>query len=83
MTRKNFKTSFDSFLNNNVSNTNKKSNSIEVRATFIIKEENIEKLKAIAYWERSKIKNVLNQALSKYIEDYEKKRGRIKLPKLK
>ena len=81
MAKKSFKTSFDSLLGENKSKISKKSNNKEIRATFIVKEHNIEKLKAIAYWERAKIKDILNQALSNYIEAYEKEKGHIKLPK--
>ena len=44
----------------------------ETRATFIINEEILEKLKAIAYWDRLLIKEVINEALSNYIDKYEK-----------
>jgi hypothetical protein len=81
MTKKSFKTSFNLLLDEDRSKIKKKSDSKEIRATFIVKEDNIEKLKAIAYWERDKIKNILNEALSKYIELYEKEKGIIKLPK--
>ena len=54
----------------------------ETRATFIIKEELLEGLKAIAYWERVLIKDVLNRALTDAITNYEKKNGAIKpIPK--
>ena len=78
---KNFKTSFDSLLGEGKSKIKKKLEDKEIRATFIVNKHNIEKLKAIAYWERNKIKNILNQALSNYIELYEKENGEIKLPK--
>jgi excisionase family DNA binding protein len=39
----------------------------ETRATFIVNEEYLEKLKAIAYWERKPLKSVINNALSEYI----------------
>lgn len=50
----------------------------EKRATFIVKEEQLEKLKAVAYWDRSKIKDVITAALEKYLDAYEKKNGPIK-----
>ena len=50
----------------------------EIRATFIVDEEKLEKLKAVAYWDRLKIKEVLNNALEEYLENYEKKNGEIK-----
>ena len=39
------------------------------RATFIIQEEQLEKIKALAYWERKKIKDVIAEAISAYLED--------------
>jgi hypothetical protein len=54
----------------------------ETRATFIINEELLEKLKAIAYWDRVLIKDVINTALQETIAKYEKKSGEIKpIPK--
>lgn len=54
----------------------------ETRATFIIKEELLDKVKALAYWERLKIKDVLNTALEETVARYEKKHGDIKpIPK--
>ena len=40
----------------------------EIRATFIVRESRIEQLKAIAYWDRAKIKDVHDAALEMYIE---------------
>ena len=54
----------------------------EVRATFIVREELLEKLKAIAYWDRAMIKDVVNGALQDAIDRYEKKSGAVKpIPK--
>jgi hypothetical protein len=54
----------------------------ETRATFIINEELLEKLKAIAYWDRVLIKDVINTALQETVAKYEKKNGAIKpIPK--
>jgi len=50
----------------------------ETRATFIVNEELLEKLKGIAYWERTLIKNVINTALKEAVDKYEKKSGVIK-----
>jgi hypothetical protein len=50
----------------------------ETRATFIIKEELLDKLKAIAYWDRILIKDVVNTALQEAIDKHEKKNGSIK-----
>lgn len=54
----------------------------ETRATFIINEELLDKLKAIAYWDRVLIKDVVNAALQETVAKYEKKNGDIKpIPK--
>jgi len=54
----------------------------ETRATFIVKEGLLEKLKAIAYWERILIKEVVASALEEAVARYEKKNGDIKpIPK--
>jgi predicted nucleic acid-binding protein len=50
----------------------------ETRATFIVNEEQLEKLKSIAYWDRLLIKDVVAQALEDYLTRYEKKNGAIK-----
>jgi hypothetical protein len=54
----------------------------EARATFIVREDLLEKVKLLAYWERVKIKDVLNDALAEHINRYEKKSGELKpIPK--
>lgn len=54
----------------------------ETRATFIVNEDLLEKLKAVAYWDRVLIKDIINQALEEHIARYEKKNGEIKeMPK--
>jgi len=54
----------------------------ETRATFILKEELLDKLKAIAYWDRLLIKDVVNTALQETVAKYEKKNGEVKpIPK--
>jgi len=39
-----------------------------VRATFITREEYVEKLKAMAYWERRMLKEIVDEALSAYLQ---------------
>lgn len=39
----------------------------ETRATFIMNEELLDKLKAVAYWKRLMIKEVLEEALDRYL----------------
>ena len=56
----------------------------ETRATFIVNEGLHEKIKAIAYWEREQIKDIINEALSSYVSRYEKTNGLIQhVPKRK
>jgi len=55
----------------------------ETRATFIVNEDLLDKLKAIAYWERTLIKEVVNNALQDAVVKYEKKNGAIQLPQKK
>ncbi|MFZ1323452.1 MAG: hypothetical protein WAT71_18020 [Ignavibacteria bacterium] len=40
----------------------------DIRATFIVKENRLEILKALAYWERKKLKDLLDEALLNLIE---------------
>jgi hypothetical protein len=54
----------------------------ETRATFIVNEELLDKVKAVAYWERELIKETINRALAEAVSKYEKKHGDIKpIPK--
>jgi len=50
----------------------------ETRATFILREDLLEKIKDLAYWERSQIKDIVNSALDEYLSRHEKKNGPIK-----
>src|ERR1700733_5658244 len=43
------------------------------RVTFILREEHVEKLKSLAYWERATIKDIMDEALSMYLENTKKK----------
>jgi hypothetical protein len=40
-----------------------------VRATFIMREDNLEKVKDFAYWERLQIKEVIDEALENYFSE--------------
>lgn len=50
----------------------------ETRATFIVNEELLDKLKAIAYWDRELIKEVVDTALQDRVNKYEEKNGVVK-----
>ena len=47
----------------------------ETRATFIVKEDALEKIKAIAYWDRQNIKDIVQIAIDAYIKQYENAKG--------
>lgn len=85
--RKNFKGGLSSLLGENalevkykeITKTSQEGTyNDETRATFIVNIELLEKFKAIAYWERNLIKNVINEALLDYVKKYEDKNGAIK-----
>jgi hypothetical protein len=40
-----------------------------IRATFIIKQEHLEKIKAFAYWERIQIKDVIEDMCEQFFEN--------------
>jgi hypothetical protein len=61
-----------------VSSIKKGLKSDETRATFIVREDLLEKLKAVAYWERLNIKEVINEALDRYVGAYERQNGELK-----
>ncbi len=84
MNKKNFKTSFNDLLCNDLkeSKGNKKERDVkETKATFVVRCDQLDKLRAISYMERKMIKNVLEEALLLYIEKYKKDNGDILLPK--
>jgi hypothetical protein len=37
------------------------------RATFILRKDHLEKVKALAYWDRKKVKEVMDEALGDYL----------------
>ncbi len=49
----------------------------ETRATFIVREELLENIKNIAYWERKQIKEVIHTALQEAVDKYVKHQGQI------
>lgn len=55
----------------------------EIRATFIVNPEIIRKLKYISLVESNLLKNVISEALTKYIDEWETDNGKIRLPKRK
>lgn len=39
-----------------------------IRATFIVREDYLDKIKALAYWERKDIKQVVDEAMTEYLK---------------
>lgn len=39
------------------------------RATFIVREETVQQLKAVAYWDRKELKRVVEEAFREYLKD--------------
>lgn len=85
MTKKDFKGGLNTLLGGQQteeSTSKKGTKPTETRATFIVQDETLEKLKAIAYWDRLLIKEVVEEAFIDAIKSYEKKNGPIKpIPK--
>lgn len=61
--------------------TTRSADHTEARATFIVQEELLDKIKSIAYWDRLQIKEVVNTALLRYIEQWESQNGAVKSTK--
>jgi hypothetical protein len=38
------------------------------RATFVLRKDYLEKLKAVSYWDRKKMKEVIDEALGAYLQ---------------
>ncbi len=55
----------------------------EVRATFIVDPETVRKLKYVSLAEGSLLKDVIAEALNSYLDTWESKNGKIRLPKIK
>jgi hypothetical protein len=58
--------------------TTRSTDHAEARATFIVQEELLDKIRSIAYWDRLQIKEVVNAALLRYIEQWESQNGVVK-----
>jgi len=49
-----------------------------IRATFIVNETTLNKLRAVSYYHRIMLKDIVGVALNNFIERYEEKHGAIK-----
>jgi hypothetical protein len=50
----------------------------ETRATFIVRESQLEEMKRLAYWERIKVKDIVIQGIDKVLNEYKREKGPIK-----
>lgn len=86
MAAKYFKTSFDKLLGGHSDDESKSPSTWpkvpkkETRATFIVDKDILLKLRSISFWERKKIKSVVNDAFATFISTYEKKNGTVQTP---
>lgn len=84
MSKKTFTTGIDSVLGSpaETPTPDKPTKPQSHRATFIMDEADVEKIRAIAYWERRKVTAVANDMIKSYLKSYEKKNGEIQpIPK--
>jgi predicted HicB family RNase H-like nuclease len=79
MKKKNFKMSFNDLLEKGEGK--KKEFKKETKVTFVVRCDQLDKIRAISYMERKMMKNILEETLSVYINDYETTNGSITLPK--
>jgi hypothetical protein len=84
MKKKSFRGTFNDLLGSdeNVEQKRETKNVIEKKYTLVANVEHMDKVKAISYMERKMIKDIFAEALSSYIENYEKKNGEVILPKV-
>lgn len=92
MKKKDFKKGFSGLLGEGESSPSKaigeiqeikklvKKETAEKRATFIVSTNQLDALKAIAFWDRRLLKDILYDSLEQYISTYQKKNGEIKYP---
>ena len=68
MAKKNFSKGINAFFDSTEKAENGESlvDKIEKRATFIINSDQLEKIKAIAFWERKTAKAILKQSLEEF-----------------
>jgi hypothetical protein len=52
-------------------------NLVEVRKTFILRQDLVKKLGWIAYWERRQVKDIANEMVQGYIDQYEAEHGQV------
>ncbi len=48
-----------------------------IRTSYIIEEETLNKIKNIAYWDRLTVTDIINKSLKDYIKRYENEKGNI------
>lgn len=87
MVKKNFQSGIDALFgeSSSLKNENKDQSSNvntkekKVRTTIIAKMQHLDELKAIAYWERKTLTDVITEAMDAYITQYIIEKGEIKV----
>lgn len=81
MSKKNFIASFDNLLGEQGGSKKQgsKQEANKTVTTIITDPETLQKIRGIAYWDRIRIKDVINQALKAYIDNYEATKGVIQI----
>ena len=51
-----------------------------MRKSYTVEKKVAEKIDAIAFWDRRQLKEVMQSAMSSYINAWEKKNGAVKIP---
>jgi hypothetical protein len=49
----------------------------DIRRTYLVNKDLSEKIESISYWERSSIKDIVNEAFNMLITKYEKSKGEV------
>lgn len=84
MKKKNFTTGFDSLLGSATeTKSNVKKEEIsqnEIRTTITVDASLMKKIKSIAIWSQSPMKDIISKSIEQYIKKYEKEHGEISIP---
>jgi hypothetical protein len=77
MSKKNFAKGLSSLLGEETK-VRPPEKSVEIRATLVVREDLMEAIRNIAYWDRLKIKDIFEDMMRDKIAEYEKKHGKIR-----
>ena len=52
----------------------------EMRKTYVVSTDLVNKIEAISFWDRKSLKEVVNDALTQYVFKWEQDNGSVKMP---